>query len=147
MNCFICDLDGTLCGTAHRKHWVTTEPKNWNAFFGGIPNDSPIEAVMRAVEAISDMYPIFLVSGRPEKYRAETVDWLERYSLDMYDALHMRKDGDNRPDDIVKSEIADQIIAQGYNILGVFDDRPRVISMWRARGIFVFDVNQTGEDF
>ena len=29
----------------------------------------------------------------------------------------------------------------------VFDDRPRVVKMWRANGVFVADVYQGTEDF
>jgi len=147
MNCFICDLDGTLCDTSHRTHWVTTGPKNWDAFFGGIPNDPPVNAVLRTIEALGADYHILFVSGRPEKYRSVTKNWLATHCPKLSYTLYMRKDADHRFDSTVKSEIADEIIAQGYNILGVFDDRLRVISMWQDRGIFVFNVNQTNEDF
>jgi hypothetical protein len=57
-----------------------------------------------------------------------------------YAGLYMRKAGDYRSDDIVKEEILDtQFKDKINNILCVFDDRPRVIRMWRRRGIPVFD--------
>jgi hypothetical protein len=58
----------------------------------------------------------------------------------------MRKYKDHRDDSVVKGEIADEI-QKTYNILGVFDDRKRVVDMWSNRGIFVFDVGQGKGDF
>jgi len=29
----------------------------------------------------------------------------------------------------------------------VFDDRKRVVDMWRRNGIWVFDCNQSGQEF
>jgi len=29
----------------------------------------------------------------------------------------------------------------------VFESDPKSIAMWRRRGVFVFDVNQSGEEF
>ena len=42
--------------------------------------------------------------------------------------------------------IADEIEKE-YNILGVFDDRQRVVNMWIDRGIWVFDVGQGKANF
>jgi hypothetical protein len=60
----------------------------------------------------------------------------------------MRKADDFRGDDIVKREILDEIFADwGRKPDMVFDDRPRVVRMWREEGIFVFNVYQGEEDF
>jgi hypothetical protein len=60
----------------------------------------------------------------------------------------MRKADDFRGDDIVKREILDEMTrAWGRKPDMVFDDRPRVVRMWREAGIFVFNVYQSDEDF
>ncbi len=41
----------------------------------------------------------------------------------------------------------DEAIAQGKTIDFVFDDRPKVIRMWRRRGIFVFNCCQHDREF
>lgn len=46
----------------------------------------------------------------------------------------MRSANDARSDDIVKHEIAQQI-AKDWYIYAVFDDRNRVVDMWRKAGI------------
>ena len=45
--------------------------------------------------------------------------------------LLMRKDGDNRPDQIVKRELYERHVQGLYEIEGVLDDRDRVVAMWR----------------
>jgi hypothetical protein len=59
----------------------------------------------------------------------------------------MRADNDFRDDAIVKKEMLDKILATGTEIIAAFDDRKKVKRMWVENGIFVFDVNQTDEEF
>src|SRR3546814_7317593 len=47
----------------------------------------------------------------------------------------MRKDADTRPDHVVKEEILQQIIDDGYQPILAVDDRPSVVAMWRSKGI------------
>ena len=62
--------------------------------------------------------------------------------------LKMRPIGDNTADDQLKERWLDEHLAQGRNpIQFVFDDNPNAVRMWRRRGIFVFDVNQSGKEF
>ena len=145
--CF--DIDGTLANIEHRLDYVRSKPKNWRAFDAGIPNDKvnlPVAEVFIAMMA--SKHTIVLASGRNERSRQATEDWLRKNSLNAYEKLYMRKADDYRSDDIVKQEILDEIIADyGRKPDMVFDDRPRVVRMWRDNGIFVFNVYQGEEDF
>jgi predicted secreted acid phosphatase len=143
--CFVFDLDGTLCDVSHRRQWVATQPKNWDAWNAGISEDKPNMPVLEVLHRLSNVYDIVLVSGRGSEYRQPTIDWLRKHGVNFAD-LYMRTEGDFRPDDEVKSELADQV-EKDYRIVGVFDDRKRVVDMWIKRGIFVFDVAQGGGDF
>jgi len=143
--CFVFDLDGTLCDVSHRRQWVATRPKNWDAWNAGISEDKPNMPVLEVLHRLSNVYDIVLVSGRGSEYRQPTIDWLRKHGVN-FDNLYMRAEGDFRPDDEVKSELADQV-EKDYRIVGVFDDRKRVVDMWIKRGIFVFDVAQGGGDF
>ena len=144
------DIDGTLANIEHRLDYVRSKPKNWKAFDAGIPNDKvnlPVAEVFWALDA-TDQHTIILASGRNERSRQATENWLRKNSLNAYDKLYMRKADDFRGDDIVKQEILDEIIADyGKKPDMVFDDRPRVVRMWRDNGIFVFNVYQGEEDF
>jgi hypothetical protein len=143
------DIDGTLANIEHRLDYVRSKPKNWKAFDAGIPNDKVNEPVANIFWSLLDTdNTIVLASGRNERSRQATEDWLFDNFLFGYEKLYMRKADDFRSDDIVKQEILDQIIADyGRKPDMVFDDRPRVVRMWRDNGIFVFNVYQGEEDF
>lgn len=142
-NAIVFDLDGTLCNVRHRRQYVATKPRNWNAWNAGIVNDTPIPQVLEVFNALKDRFPIFFVSGRSDDYRDVTIQWLEKYGITEldYNGLLMRKYQDYRDDVIVKGELADQI-EKSYKIFAVFDDRKKVVDIWINRGIFVFDVSQ-----
>jgi phosphoserine phosphatase len=143
------DLDGTLANIEHRLDYVRSKPKNWAAFDAGIPNDKVNPYVAEAFHSLSAARnTIVLASGRSERSREATVAWLTKNNLHTWDNLYMRKADDFRSDDIVKREMLDQIISDfGKKPDMVFDDRPRVVRMWRDAGIFVFNVYQGEEDF
>ena len=148
------DIDGTLANIDHRLDYVRSKPKNWKAFDAGIPNDTvnePVAAIFRTFltrVGLGNAVDIVLASGRNERSRQATEDWLYENGLIGYQKLYMRKADDFRSDDIVKREILDEIIADyGRKPDMVFDDRPRVVRMWRDAGIFVFNVYQGDEDF
>jgi hypothetical protein len=45
----------------------------------------------------------------------------------------MRGKDDKRSDDIIKSEIYEEHIKKNYEVIAVFDDRQRVVDMWRLK--------------
>jgi phosphoglycolate phosphatase-like HAD superfamily hydrolase len=144
------DIDGTLANIEHRLHHVRSKPKNWAAFDAGIPNDKVNEPVAEAFHALKAIgHTIIFASGRNERTRSETELWLIRNGFwGIGRKLYMRKADDFRSDDIVKREMLDDIISDyGKKPDMVFDDRPRVVRMWRDAGIFVFNVYQGDEDF
>jgi hypothetical protein len=130
----IFDLDGTLAVIDHRLHHVRNGKRDWDSFFAGIGDDALAQPIARILDALVDDAAILLCSGRPEKCRAATVAWLEKHEL-AYDALYMRADGDHRPDHVVKSQILDGILADGFEPFVVIDDRQSVVDMWRERGL------------
>jgi hydroxymethylpyrimidine pyrophosphatase-like HAD family hydrolase len=145
------DIDGTLANIEHRLDYVRSKPKNWKAFDAGIPNDKVNEPVAEVFFSLrNDGHDIIFASGRNERSRNATIDWLDRKNFWCADSskLYMRKADDYRSDDIVKQEILDEIIRDyGKKPDMVFDDRPRVVRMWRDNGIFVFNVYQGEDDF
>jgi len=73
------------------------------------------------------------MSGRPENYKPETVQWL-RDNFITYHTLLMRKEGDSRNDKIVKLELFGKI-RQAGEVLFAIDDRQQVVDMWREEGV------------
>jgi hypothetical protein len=144
------DIDGTLANCEHRLHHVRSKPKNWKAFDAGIPNDTviPQVAAMYWFLVGSGIHDVVLATGRNERSRKATEDWMYANGFDGFQKLYMRSKDDFRTDDIVKRELLDDIVADfGKKPDMVFEDRPRVVKMWRDNGIFVFDVKQNEEDF
>lgn len=143
------DIDGTLANIEHRLAFVRSKPKNWKAFDAGIPNDLVNPHVAEVFWSMANVnHEIILASGRNERNRDATVKWLRENNLVGWQKLYMRKADDFRSDDIVKREILDEIVADyGRKPDMVFDDRPRVVRMWREAGVFVFNVYQDEEDF
>jgi phosphoglycolate phosphatase-like HAD superfamily hydrolase len=144
------DIDGTLADNHHRVHHVKSKPKNWPAYDAAIPDDTaiwPMAETFRALRLAG--YDIIFVTGRSERSRKDTVEWLDENDLhNSLSKVYMRPDGDYRSDDIVKCEILDQIIKEyGFKPDIWFDDRPRVVRAIRARGVFVVDVYQGEEEF
>ena len=146
-NCFIFDLDGTICDVSHRRQYVATKPRNWDAWNRGLMNDVPHPAVKIVYQALRQQYEydMIVVSGRSDDYKEQTIKWLTDNEI-FYDEIYMRKYKDHRDDAVVKGEIADEIL-KTHRILGVFDDRQRVVNMWIQRGIWVFDCGQGKGDF
>lgn len=145
--CF--DIDGTLANLEHRLHYVTSKPNNWKAFSAAISKDTVIPQIAQTLNAlIYDTHTIILASGRSEDDRSVTEKWLRDNLIAGYDNLYMRKSGDYRADDIIKEEILGDIITDyGKKPDLVFDDRPRVVRMWRKNGVFVANVYQGDKDF
>lgn len=135
MKCYIFDIDGTIADCSHRLHYIHPRPaKDWRAFFAACADDKPIQHIITLIWRLADDDRVLLVSGRSDECREATTTWLEKHWVP-YDRLYMRKAGDHRDDDILKSEMLDQILADGYRPIMAFDDRDRVVAMWRKRGI------------
>lgn len=152
----ICDLDGTVADLTHRRVFIDSKPKNYNAFFAGVRHDVPIKPVIDLVTRIHrGGARIIFCSGRPERTREDSIAWLfDAFPCMMsvftpgrfLSPLYMRADNDYRPDDIIKGELLDRMIAHGYNPTIAIDDRLRVCKMWERRGILVLAIN-CGNDF
>lgn len=144
--CF--DIDGTLADVSHRVKYWREKPKNWNMFKSEMVNDTPIEPIVKIARDLAEQgHNIILCSGRSEESRKVTIEWMNKHRIP-FAKLYMRAEKDYRGDDIIKKELLDKIIEDwGKAPDIVFDDRPRVVKMWRENGVFVADVYQGEEDF
>lgn len=130
------DIDGTLANLEHRRHFVRIKPKNWPAFDRAAIHDTPYNDIiyLNQLLAADKNNSIIIASGRSDRLRAVTIEWLNLYNV-IYDKLYMRADKDYRSDDIIKEEILEMMWRDGYDPQMVFDDRNRVVDMWRRNGI------------
>ena len=129
----IFDIDGTLADVSERLHHIKKKPKDWDAFFRGIPQDKAIRSMVRLCNILyASGIKILLCTGRREQDRAETVKWLEQQGVN-YHELILRPDGDRRSDVIVKREMLAGL--DRSKILFVVEDRSGVVEMWRSEGL------------
>ena len=162
----IFDIDGTLLDISHRLKFVKQTPKDWKSFRDPKQKrwDEPRLEIIRIATALQDAgHRLILASGRIESERSDTIislrnwflldGWTDVGTNLIYDegvinhvptsSFYMRKNGDYRPDTIVKREMYDQMLTDGYKPTIVFDDRPSVLRMWREIvGLTVVDVGQ-----
>lgn len=137
----IVDLDGTICDCSHRIHYIRSKPKNWRAFFAGIPYDTVHEDIHDLVWALSrDGHQIILCTGREEENREATENWLIMNVSFEWEKLYMRPPKDNRPDSIVKVELLEQMRNDGFSPTLAIDDRQQVVDAFRAAGLRVLQV-------
>lgn len=173
----IFDLDGTLADCSHRQHFVdpikagyyetsevgsgiyAKEPglngkrfkSDWRSFHESCSEDTPIMPTLTIFRYLHLMdNEIQIWSGRCESVRAKTEKWLSDHLFDNFEypvKLKMRPIGDSTPDDVLKMRWLDEAIAEGKTVDYCFDDRPKVVRAWRARGVFVFNCAQHEEEF
>lgn len=132
----IVDLDGTLADCTHRLHHIRdSRRKNWDAFFAACHLDEPNPVVVALVKALERDHRLIFCSGRPERTRQATTEWLKHHvGIEKAD-LYLRGDKDRRADDIVKRELLARMRTDGYDPKLAIDDRGRVVQMWRSEGL------------
>lgn len=147
---YIFDLDGTLALIDHRINIIAdSDDKNrWERFYQLCDKDQPNLPVIQTMEKLriagSD---IWFFSGRSSEVRNKTVAWLAEHtsfmSWELIDILVMRDVSDYTPDDVLKKQWFDNMLhIDKQRLIAVFDDRDRVVKMWRNNGIPCFQVAQ-----
>lgn len=140
----IFDLDGTLA-LIDKRRALAAKPNgkiNWKTFFApeNIALDEPNVPVIKTFQAMKATgFRVGIFSGRDSISRNETETWLAENDIQP-DFLFMRAQGSFTPDDVLKKEWLDQEMAAGHEIMCVFDDRDKVVKMWRENGISCFQV-------
>ena len=141
--CVIVDIDGTLADCNHRRRFINKRPKDWDKFFDPnlLAKDPLIQPVAKLVNILSTSHTIIYVTARPDKLREATIDWLSEHELWIHPfELYMRRDGDRRPDVVVKKEILYELKKDGWDPWLCLDDRNAVVAMWRREGVTCLQV-------
>ena len=147
---YIFDLDGTLADCTHRLPYIAGPTKMWPQFFRACMDDKPIAAGVNTLKTLrAGGAEIWIWTGRSDEVRDETIAWLKRHQcwfpfefwMRAPERFLMRKAGDHRHDDVLKREWLSDVEPPEYKrIAGVFEDRARVVRMWRDAGIPCFQV-------
>ena len=145
---YIFDLDGTLALIEHRRHILDWETRDkWRHFFAACDKDAPNEPVIATMERLRHAgADVWIFSGRSDEVRDKTVAWLaEHTSFMSHDLarpiLQMRDEGDYTPDDELKRQwLSNMLVGDRLRLVAAFDDRAKVVSMWRNNGVPCFQV-------
>lgn len=126
------DLDGVVADVRHRLHYLDRRPKNWARFFAAADRDPPLAEGVDLAREYAKSHVLVWLTGRPERLRRLTVDWLARHDLPT-ELLVMRPNGDRRPSrDFKAAQLATLAVEAEVSI--VVDDDPEVVARLRERG-------------
>jgi predicted kinase len=145
----VCDLDGTVAIHNGRNAYDLSRVKE----------DTFDPRMKKLLRYLAYHMKIIFVSGREGTAQCmkDTKEWITKNLADDFGYLTLefekdfprkipqwevifRKEGDHRNDAIVKEEIYKEQIEPYYNIVTVFDDRDRVVKMWRDNGVLCSQV-------
>lgn len=136
----IVDIDGTLALRNNRS------PFDYEKAGEDSPDFRMCNIIKSLIES-DENYQVFFLTGREDigNCRQITEDWIGTHVYPKHGhagflpkdnwKLLMRSEGDHRPDEVVKKEIYENRIAPWYNVVAVFDDRDKVVKMWRGLGL------------
>lgn len=128
---FIFDLDSTLRRDEKRLSYILEN--DWDKYYEAQVNDKPIRATVAILNALGIAgYRIIILTGSKRLHLI--VAWLEKNNV-QYDELFYRGDEDNTRDVEYKNEIYSSKIFPKYTVIGVFEDRERVVNMWESLGL------------
>ena len=136
----IFDLDGTLIDVTKVRHHVEGKKKNFDLFHKASMECPPYEKVLnlnKTLQNFSDIH-IAILTGREEKYRSLSEQWLDIYSIS-YSTLLMRQNNDFRTNIEVKREIYENLKSKFVPYLAI-DDTSQLRDLWRNVGFaLVYD--------
>ena len=150
MKSVIFDIDGTLADASHRLHYIVPAEdtfsefkKDWDNFLDQAKNDAPKWDIINILNIYYKAgYIIVLCTGRKESNRADTEHWLARHGIE-FNRLFMRATKDRRLDAVVKAELYEDCIKHNFGeIEAVYEDRDRVVEMWREKGLTCLQVQK-----
>ena len=144
MSWFIFDLDGTLALIEERRSRarLSSGKMDFDVMFDPdlITLDEPNWPVINSFKALQKAgFQVGIFSGRSAVTEQETKDWLTNYGVKP-DLMVMREEGDYTPDDQLKKSWFIKYFGDGSDVEAIFDDRQKVVDMWRSIGLTCFQV-------
>lgn len=136
------DIDGTLANVSHRRRFVDgSQQVDWDKFRAETVNDTPNEFVVSKVnEHVANGDTVVFFTARNYSEHQVTVDQITEWTDVEVPVVFMRPNGDYRPDEVFKAEVAESFESEFGPIDLVFDDRNKVVDMWVDRGTTVVQV-------
>ena len=148
----IFDLDGTLADIEKRRTKATKPDGklNWKVFFDpeNIELDEPNHPVIQMAQSLAETgHKIAIFSGSSKATSSTTRLWLSKHRIP-FSILKMRPTGHPwayMPDEKLKQDWFNEVFANPVDmdeaeVVAVFDDRDKVVKMWREIGLTCMQV-------
>lgn len=129
----VVDIDGVVADVSHRLHLLDRRPRRWEEFFAAAAEDPPLPEGVALVTGLPAGHALCWLTGRPERNRAITEQWLAAHGMPDRPLL-MRADPDHRPARQAKREHLRRL-QRTHRIALVVDDDPAVIDMLAEDGL------------
>lgn len=137
------DLEPTnFCESCNGTGW---KKPDWPEFYRQCVHDTPKWPVINTLISLARQgADVWIWSGRSSEVMNETREWLQRYipsdELEEIE-LCMRREGDYTPDEQLKAGWYDALTDYDQRrLVAIFDDRQKVVDMWRSKGLTCFQV-------
>jgi len=143
---YIFDLDGTLCNIEHRLKFLqdVTDADRWKKFYRASSSDTANHPVISVMHGLMDVgADIWIWTGRSAEVREQTKLWLHvhtKFTMEQLTAnpklLVMRGESNRIEDHELKAKwLARMEPDDRERLVCVFEDRRRVVDMWRNAGV------------
>ena len=135
-NVVIVDIDNVISDSRWREEHLP----DFDKFHSLCGQDHPVAPVVALVNTLGlgGGFELIGVTGRNEKWRAETVSWMLRHGVWIDDIL-MRPDTDFRPAPELKLALVRQRLGDDYmireRVAFVLDDREDILGAFRSLGV------------
>lgn len=141
---YIVDLDGTISDPTHRRHLLKPKTdERMDEFYSLCHLDGVHQHVVDTIKCLQQFADVWVWTGRRDDTRDVTLDWLEGDACLSIndDELKMRPYGDRQSDETLKES---WLLAMSKDdrerLIAVYEDRSRVVAMWRRNGVPCFQV-------
>jgi hypothetical protein len=139
----VIDIDGVLADVRHRLRHIGKQPLDWDAFFAAAVDDPLLDEGLAVAQRLAADHEVVYLSGRPERCRGDTLDWLRDNALPP-GRLMLRRSGDRRPASVIKPEVLREL-ARHAPVSMLVDDDPLVCAAAEAAGFAVFRASWMAE--
>lgn len=130
-NAVVFDIDGVLADCSRRVAAINRTFPDWDAFHADQVNDPVRPGETAVLRALYPHHFVVLLTNRHEKYRADTINWLNANRIP-FDLLLMREE---RGVEGYRSSKLWHLhhLADKYKINVIFEDDPLLVEEMRAR--------------
>lgn len=137
----VVDLDGTLADCSHREHLA--QAGQWEEFHDKLMEDLLHRDTFEFIMAMQELFYIWIVTARPERYRGRTTAWLQAHQI-FPEQIIMRPNDNFQKSEELKIHLLECELGSKEqvldNVLLCLDDREKCVEALRNYGLKCWQV-------